>query len=423
MEVSALVCMRNRKNNGPAPSTAPKKRLTLSHVVFFVCGMTAMALAHVFVRSGDHAVLASAPEGAAPGSTAAASPWGELEYSTIELERPEESFPTEILPVPPTEWVFENGTAQQALETLRACRVPDALLRLLTDPKHGRSVGNAWIIRPPPEAVIELEPAVRARFYAELSRSPRNIFQRHPLRLAAEAFPGWIARSGLTPEHQELFRRLAYPVGEEMLFADYELVEARCTLAERKALAKAASRTTALMVSLRVLPGADLEALNRYWGRGRGATMKPFLEALAHASNSAPVNVSYFLPPFARLRLYTYPAPNDPDEPDCFWTAMNFFNEQPDPRFADPAYIRSTLETQYTQVQTNWCLGDLITLFEGGTNAIHMCVYVADNVVYTKNGVDHLQPWVLMRLPDMLKSYRSNVPIQIRAFRRKDEST
>ena len=36
---------------------------------------------------------------------------------------------------------------------------------------------------------------------------------------------------------------------------------------------------------------------------------------------------------------------------------------------------------------------------------IHVCVYIAENFVFTKNGVNPGQPWVLMRLPDILPPY------------------
>jgi hypothetical protein len=50
--------------------------------------------------------------------------------------------------------------------------------------------------------------------------------------------------------------------------------------------------------------------------------------------------------------------------------------------------------------------------------AAHMCVYIAADVVYTKNGVDPKQPWVLMRMKDLLALYTSDQPQQWRVFRK-----
>ena len=71
----------------------------------------------------------------------------------------------------------------------------------------------------------------------------------------------------------------------------------------------------------------------------------PLLLVLLSVPHAAPggaaVNISYLMPTFARLRLYTYPDSwNDPDtsKQDCFFTTMNFFNETPDTNFFDAGY-------------------------------------------------------------------------------------
>ena len=50
---------------------------------------------------------------------------------------------------------------------------------------------------------------------------------------------------------------------------------------------------------------------------------------------------------------------------------------------------------------------------------IHMCVYLADDVVFTKNGGDYLQPWVLMKIPDLVKYYASKSPVRVTVHRPK----
>jgi hypothetical protein len=59
-----------------------------------------------------------------------------------------------------------------------------------------------------------------------------------------------------------------------------------------------------LLMKLRVTPQSDLDALIRYWGQGeRGRAMRPFLESLVKVPAGEVVNVSYFLPAMARMRL------------------------------------------------------------------------------------------------------------------------
>ena len=49
--------------------------------------------------------------------------------------------------------------------------------------------------------------------------------------------------------------------------------------------------------------------------------------------------------------------------------------------------------------------GDMLMLFGPNDEALHLCVYVADDFVFTKNGVNPAAPWVIMRLEDVLVVY------------------
>jgi hypothetical protein len=136
------------------------------------------------------------------------------------------------------------------------------------------------------------------------------------------------------------------------------------------------------------------------------------------------LSVSYLLPTFARVRLYTYPYTwNDPSasRQDCFFTSMNFFNMDPDTNFFDRAYTARVLESDYERVGQAPTFGDVVALCGASGEMFHSCVYIADDFVFTKNGVDPEQPWVLMKMADMLMLYyptdRSG---HISFFRRKD---
>ena len=135
-------------------------------------------------------------------------------------------------------------------------------------------------------------------------------------------------------------------------------------------------------------------------------------------------NISYLLPPFARLRLYTYPYTwNDPTaaRQDCFFTSMNFFSETPNTNFFNSAYTAKILRSDYVQVRDAPTFGDLVTLVNSAGQAFHACVYIADDFVFTKNGVNPEQPWVLMRISDMLMIYYPNDKSgHVQFLRRKD---
>src|SRR5207248_1383191 len=131
----------------------------------------------------------------------------------------------------------------------------------------------------------------------------------------------------------------------------------------------------------------------------------------------ASVNISYLLPPFARVRLYTYARPTDATagRQNCFWTALNFFNEDPDQRFVDADFAQRVLATDYEQVFGPAEFGDVISVRDPSGTPVHMCVYLADDVVFTKNGLDRIAPWVLMKMPDMLASYQAR-PLGVAVF-------
>lgn len=353
----------------------------------------------------------------------AAQPWGRLEYTTIELQRPDESLVGADLPVPLPRWSFPGYSESEVDALFNASDLTAEQRQALADRKCWAKDGNGWRVSPPMETVRSLSPSARKRIYGVLRKSPQNILQHNPFRISAGELDGWLEHSGLPQEKTDLIRHLTYSEGNTAFLSDFEVIESRCSLSERKLFAKAVSRNPALMVSLRVDDSTDIEALARFWGRGgRMKAMKPFLESLKRVPGGASVSVSYFFPEFARMRLYTYPDTQTDStalKEDCFWTALNFLNERPDNRYFTEPGIRSTLEKDYVPVQTNWLFGDLLAVLEEGKGISHLCVYVADDVVFTKNGVDPLEPWVLMRIPEMMKRYTTEVPTRLVAFRKK----
>ncbi len=148
------------------------------------------------------------------------------------------------------------------------------------------------------------------------------------------------------------------------------------------------------------------------------------LESLAKAGgeDGATIGVGFFFPTFARLRLNTFP--DSWDEPqvskeDCFWTSLNFFNERPDMRFLDAAYVRKVLNTEFVPVLDQPVFGDLVTLIKPNGDGLHVCVYIADNFVFTKNGMTTLAPWVVMKISDMLLFFPSETEHKMIIYRKK----
>ena len=86
---------------------------------------------------------------------------------------------------------------------------------------------------------------------------------------------------------------------------------------------------------------------------------------------------------------------------------MNFFSEQPEDRFCNPDIIQQTVANEYTIVTTpERKFGDLVVLCDQAGDTIHSAVYVADDIVFTKNGAADSQPFIYMHLDDVLALMR-----------------
>ncbi len=413
-----------KKSAAPRPPKHPQppSRLEWRHGAFFVLGMLATFFVYLMVSAKGHSSLTAGAR-LARIKTRQSAPWGQLEYTTLQLERPDESLPMPPPPPVPIHWFFEGLSPIQVESLFNTSDLTAPQKRQLLDRTRWLVLSNGCAVLPPLEVVRDMSPSARKTLYAVLQKSPENTFHRAPVRIAAERFEAWLAASGLPADKQGLIRKVALVEGETIDFYDTPLLDWLCSPEERRRLAKAVSQIPALLMQLHVRPDSDIDALAAYWGGGRRSrAMKPFLESLARVPGGNTINVSFFFPPLPRMKLYTYPDPLSDqlaERQDCYWTAMNFFNETPDNRFFDPEFTQKILRTDYAVVRTNWSFGDVIMLVDDRDNAVHMCVYVADDVVFTKNGAAAIRPWVLMRLPAMIAEYAGDRPMHCVVFRHK----
>ena len=64
--------------------------------------------------------------------------------------------------------------------------------------------------------------------------------------------------------------------------------------------------------------------------------------------------------------------------------------------------------------------GDRVFFIRDGGEAVHSAVYLADDIVFTKNGTGFEQPWTLMHLKDLLDIYGSTEHVKLIAYRERD---
>jgi hypothetical protein len=86
----------------------------------------------------------------------------------------------------------------------------------------------------------------------------------------------------------------------------------------------------------------------------------------------------------------------------------------------DVARVNQRLATDYIRVYGNYQLGDIVVYFSQANEPYHSAVYIADDVLLTKNGPRSSRPWMLVRMEDMKWYYPRADAIQVGVFRRKD---
>lgn len=324
----------------------------------------------------------------------------------------------------PPRWVFPAALAEHMETVWKSAGLTADQIASIEDPARVQPAGDHRVYLPTPDFILGLTAAVRSRIYTTLAEHPENQAHRDPFRFPAGAGDEWLGDADFPPPVMELTRRLLYRRGGNECFSDHELVMAHLSVRQRGRYLKMLSRKASLLVQLRVPPGAQVEPLAAYWAAGRRSKdLVPLLQSLAARKEGGTVDIVHLLPPFARRFLYTYPLPTDNPvaaSRDCHWTALNFHAEMPDDRLADLGFAQKTLSEEYYPVGGEPVFGDVIVLIQAGNQAIHSCVYLADNIVFTKNGAAFSIPWQLAELDQVVAFYSLGPsPLEIRAYRRR----
>jgi hypothetical protein len=340
--------------------------------------------------------------------------WGNMETIRFAIDLPDE-----YVFVPSVEslvrWSFPGYSKEQVLAKLQLVGVPDGDVKKLDTSAKWDTQGGVTSVEPGDPLVLGLAPEVRAKLYAVLVAFPQNEHVVDPIWFRPGMVDWRLQDSGLAKESIDLLKKLLYPQGNLLLFADFEpALRALPNEAERRRFMQVVSRKQTLLARVNLEHDTDVEKIAQYWGvGGRRKDLYPYLNALHRVEKGANSNIVCLLPEFARDRLYchAYVAGDAQGvKQDCFWSAFNFFNDQPDNRFNDMSYVDSVLKRDYSAIAGPTQLGDLILVTVEGKSVIHAANYLADDIVFTKNGADFRQPWVLMRMADMIDTYAVKYP-------------
>lgn len=360
---------------------------------------------------------ASAGERLPPG------PWGQLTARPLLLAPPLEVIDRVDLADAPAAWRLRGLTSDDTAALLAGLGLPDDRYEQLLATLRPRPDGDGYTVSPSAEVVTALSPDARARLYHRLAQDPLNRPQMNAFRYCGPSADAWLAGWGLSPETRALVEPLIYRNGDVLFFADAAAVFPRVTdTDERKRLIQALAAETSLQLTLHVPEDADVEALAAYWGGPAARTdLRTLLRSLAGRPGGGSIDVAHLLPPFARMRLYHYPQGDTLLEGgasrDCHWTALNFATDTPDDRYADADAVAAALQTEYEPVAEPR-FGDLV-VFRSGGEIYHSAVYLAADILFTRNGTRFSRPWMLIHLGQMRDFYPRAEPIETVFMRRR----
>ena len=338
-------------------------------------------------------------------------PWGAIEYCTTYLEAPVELLNATKVSSLALDWRFLGFTEAAVEKLFASADLPAALRAELLDHGKWRRDGDTAVVTVSPELLEALPADARAAIYAVLARWPENRFHFEPNIVRGGNVEEWLQGSGLRPAIRNTIAKMRYRRGETWLFSDNVLILRMAESdAERLQIRKALSRIPSLVATVEVGPETNLEQLTEYWTcRRHFLDNVPFLNTAVATQELFRVDLVHLLPATVRKLLYTYPNETHGRGgyyPDCHWTSLNFFNYEPLERLAEPPLATAYTLENFFEVPAPERLGDVLFLMDKATgNAYHSCVYIADDIVFTKNGRSRTSPWVLMKLEDVRELY------------------
>lgn len=355
-------------------------------------------------------------------------PWGALTAVPIVISPPIEYVPRDNTPVAQPVWAFPDQDAAAVKAFLLSAGLDDGTVAALGETAR-RDPAIAGLRLAPPTAIIRaLAPDVRSRIYHQLAKSPLNFDQNAAYYYRGDSIDEWLGTTRLAASTRALVDPLVYRDGPFLYLADIELVRAQLgdTL-EFQTLIKRLLRHQSTLVSLKIANPDQIDSLTEYWGRGgRKTDIRPILESIADAGPAQQIDITNLLPELPRRLLHRYPKVRQvdlekPQLANCFWTALNFFSETPDDRFLDVDAAMRSLKEDYFIVHDGFQLGDIVVFANRANNVFHVASYVADNLVFTKNGSFSLAPWTLIPIDDLKGPYLGHVDDWVvRYYRRKD---
>lgn len=380
------------------------------------------------------AVATCLPISVAPRAAAATAPqvfdskpgpWGRVQWHYIHLEAPD--WIVEYFSAPHTQptWVFPKADAATLVNLLVEAGVGrETMDRWFADKRVLTKGPNPITIFPAPADVEALSERTRVRIYSELAKHPQNEYHANPVKILDRDVDAWLGRKVIRPEIRALLKKLVYSNGSVLCFSDVAVLLGHAQNREEVAqFMKLMTRIRAVMAYVQIGEQDDTRTLDRYWSAGyRRKDVLPMLNSISLLPGGGRIGFSHLLPAEARKLMYTYPTLAMAARgrmPDCHWTALNFFQHNPQNVFLDLRLVATQMLEGYELVEPPYEYGDVLVFLDKEGKGQHSCVYLCDELVFTKNGELASAPWLVSTLTDVRRIYSELGPGAMRVFRRK----
>lgn len=358
---------------------------------------------------------------------ASPGPWGRLRCAYIFLEAPKnliENFP---LPNTMPRWTFPESMRADLPAFFQRAGLSEAVIQTILDPKTAVAADGQLFLFPRIPDLEAITPGARAIIYTELAKYPANEYHTDPVLIVGKSVADWYRTSKLRPELVQKIEQLTYKRGDTLAFSDISvLISYAQSDSEARAIFKAMTRTRGLMIKIEVDHTTNIEELVNYWTLGIGLRRKdvePLVQSIIDTDGVEALPLSHMLPALVRKLVYTYPSLDMGKNgilPDCHWSSLNFFNYDPHEYLLDSRLATSAVLEKFEPVEPPYKYGDILFFLSKETgDAYHSCVYLADDLVYTKNGRNLLSPWLIMKREDVEKVYMYRGDGRVQGFRLK----
>ncbi|MDF1852903.1 MAG: hypothetical protein P1U85_18845 [Verrucomicrobiales bacterium] len=353
-------------------------------------------------------------------------PWGELEYYDTYLEAPDRLIRRLTIPSQQTVWHFEEMTVDLIGQVFEKVGFSTAQIRQAMDGKRWSVSGDLIRIFPTFSLIESLSPSVRGKLYQVLARSELNTMHRYPIQFDGPDLSKVLDRSSLPESLVAQIESLTYREGQVALFSDYPLLLRFLGHPEKeRKLLRILTRTRTLIARMILDRKVDLTSLLDYWAPAQdNFDSRPLMESVLRTSGVDTIDIVQLFPPGARSQLFTYPTEDDclsGRAPDGIWTAINFFNHTALPVYEGTEGLKHHLLNRFRPASAPLRFGDLLLLSPEGESEelpfTHACIYIADDLVYTKNSAQLMAPWILSKLRDVASYHVRGARATIRPYR------